>query len=81
MGNSKRAMTLRFSIFAGSQTGTSTILLNGAAPSLAALVFSNTANRYVLDQGSGGSRRERLASTVIACLADSGRIHRLPAES
>ncbi|MCE9631863.1 MAG: autotransporter-associated beta strand repeat-containing protein, partial [Planctomycetia bacterium] len=42
-------------IFAGAQEGTSTVLLNGATPSLAAILFTNTANRYVIDQGSGGS--------------------------
>jgi fibronectin-binding autotransporter adhesin len=42
-------------IFAGTQGGTSTVLLNGATPSLAAISFTNTANRYVIDQGSGGS--------------------------
>jgi fibronectin-binding autotransporter adhesin len=42
-------------IFAGSQTGTSTILLDGATPSLASIVFSSTAGRYVIGPGSGGS--------------------------
>jgi fibronectin-binding autotransporter adhesin len=35
--------------------GTASILLNGATPNLASIVFANTAGRYVLDQGSGGS--------------------------
>lgn len=35
--------------------GTGSILLNGATPSLAAIVFSNTTGRYVLGQGSAGS--------------------------
>ncbi|MCE9630135.1 MAG: autotransporter-associated beta strand repeat-containing protein [Planctomycetia bacterium] len=66
-------------IFAGSQTGTSTILLNGATPSLAALVISNTANRYVLDQGSGGSLTLAASSGKPTIEVEAGGLHEIKA--
>ncbi|MCE9630909.1 MAG: autotransporter-associated beta strand repeat-containing protein, partial [Planctomycetia bacterium] len=66
-------------IFAGTQGGTSTVLLNGATPSLAAISFTNTTARYVIDQGSGGSLT--LASSVVKPTIDvvAGGLHEVRA--
>ncbi|MFM9058349.1 MAG: beta strand repeat-containing protein, partial [Planctomycetaceae bacterium] len=43
-------------------SGTAVILLNGAAPSLRGITFSNSAGTYDLDVGSGGTGRITLAA-------------------
>ncbi len=59
-------------------SGTATVTLDGASPSLAALTFSNSAASYTIASGSGGTLHLN-GGTVAAALTDSAGSHTISA--
>lgn len=60
-------------------SGTGTILLDGAAPSLSSIVFSNTTGRYVIDKGSSGSLTLATVSGKPTVEVVTGGLHEIKA--
>ena len=59
-------------------SGTATVTLDGASPSLAALTFSNSAASYTIAAGSGGTLHLN-GGTAAAALTDSAGSHAISA--
>ncbi|NDC54945.1 MAG: hypothetical protein EBZ74_11885, partial [Planctomycetia bacterium] len=67
-------------IFAGTQGGSHTILLNGVSPSLASLAFTNSSGRYMLATGSGGAITLAAASGAPTVNVATGGTHEIAAQ-